>query len=460
MVLNSDLISQFVKTTNDKTDAKRETIVYGTVYSVDAQGNVAVHLDGAEADIITPVDSTISVANGDRVIVMLKNHTATITGSTNVEGRAARVETVTELTADKATIRSLDAAIARIIDMEANRATIDLLNVTDATVIKLLARNAVAESLKAAYADINLLNVADANVVKLLARKAVVDSLSSKYADVDFSNIGEAAIEELFAGHGIIKDFVMQDGAVTGELNAVTVNGDLINTSTLKADRIILKGEDGLYRQLNVDSGVVSGDEVSESELQNGLHGDVLIKKSIAADKVDVSDLHAFGATLGGFRLTEDSIYSDVKDSEGNTTRGIYMDSDGQINFGDASNFIKYYRDEDGIYKLAISAASILYALNGKQYSIADIGHIGEYVHVGTYEGEPCIELGENDSDFKLVITNTRIIFKEGSETPAYINNQSLHITKAVIEEEIQQGEFVWKARQNGNMGLMWKGEA
>jgi hypothetical protein len=46
----------------------------------------------------------------------------------------------------------------------------------------------------------------------------------------------------------------------------------------------------------------------------------------------------------------------------------------------------------------------------------------------------------------------------EGTTVPAYINNQSLHITKAVIEEETQQGDFVWKVRQNGNMGLMWKG--
>ena len=63
-----------------------------------------------------------------------------------------------------------------------------------------------------------------------------------------------------------------------------------------------------------------------------------------------------------------------------------------------------------------------------------------------------------DDSDFKLLITNTRIMFMEGSSTPAYITNKSLHITKAVVEEELQQGEFVWKARSNGNLGLIWKG--
>lgn len=81
-----------------------------------------------------------------------------------------------------------------------------------------------------------------------------------------------------------------------------------------------------------------------------------------------------------------------------------------------------------------------------------------EYVRIGVYEDEPCIELGESDSDFKLLITNTRILFREGSSTPAYITNRSLHIKKAVIEEELIQGQFVWQYRSNGNLGLIWKG--
>lgn len=92
------------------------------------------------------------------------------------------------------------------------------------------------------------------------------------------------------------------------------------------------------------------------------------------------------------------------------------------------------------------------------QKAVDDLGVLSEYVKITTYEGEPCIELGETDSDFKLLITNTRIMFMEGTGVPAYITNQALHIKKAVVEEELQQGEFVWKARSNGNLGLIWKG--
>lgn len=115
------------------------------------------------------------------------------------------------------------------------------------------------------------------------------------------------------------------------------------------------------------------------------------------------------------------------------------------------------------------SAAEILDTLNSElvdtnntvnvlQQAVDDLGEIAEYVSIGAYEGEPCIELGECDSEFKLRITNTRILFMEGSSVIAHFTNQSLHIKKAVIEEELQQGGFVWKVRSNGNMGLVWKG--
>lgn len=97
-------------------------------------------------------------------------------------------------------------------------------------------------------------------------------------------------------------------------------------------------------------------------------------------------------------------------------------------------------------------------AVDVLKQAVSDLGILNEYVKIGTYENEPCVEIGEIDSDFKLVITNTRILFMEGTGVPAYLNNQSLFVNKAVIEEELHQGDFVWKVRNNGNLGLIWKG--
>lgn len=79
------------------------------------------------------------------------------------------------------------------------------------------------------------------------------------------------------------------------------------------------------------------------------------------------------------------------------------------------------------------------------------------YVRITTKGDEPCIELG-NQGSFKVRITNTSIDFMDGTSIPAYINNQSLKIDKAEVENELAFGKFAFKERDNGNMGLIWKG--
>lgn len=508
MGLSSSLIAKFVKATNDSTKDKAESTVYGTI--IEQDGNQYVQLDGS--DRLTPISTTISVSDGERVSVMIKNHTATVTGNLSSPGArfkdiegvndaiiaefeiivANKVDTK-DLNVEKGRIDALIAADVLIKEsLIANEADIDKLQAsaltitekltaaeadistlqTDkldakiaeaqfATIANLDATNVKVNNLESTYASFTTtttgrLSAVEADITDLEAKKLDAEQAALTYANIDFSNITKAAMEYFYATSGLIDNVVVGDGIITGQLVGVTISGDIIEGNTIVAEKLVIKGEDGLYYKLNTD-GVTTEAEQTD---YNSLNGQIIKAKSITAEKVSVNDLVAFDATIGGFTITEDSISSDVKDSEGNTTRGIYMDTDGQFNFGDETNFVKYYRDDEGNYKLVISAESIMYALNGKQHSIADLGMIGDYVHIGTYESEPCILLGESDSDFKLVITNTRIMFMEGTDVPAYINNKSLHINKAVIEEELHQGGFVWKVRQNGNMGLMWKGEA
>ncbi len=93
--------------------------------------------------------------------------------------------------------------------------------------------------------------------------------------------------------------------------------------------------------------------------------------------------------------------------------------------------------------------------LNG---NVTDLSEYTNYIKFSVDEGAPCIILGETDSNFKVVITNTNIRFMEGSSIPAYISNQALNIGDAVINGELRQGGFAWVARSNGNYGLVWKG--
>ena len=77
MSLSSELASQFAKVTNDTNRNTNGTKLHGTITML---GEVPhVKLDGTEE--LTPISRTVEVAEGDRVEVMIANHSATVTGN-------------------------------------------------------------------------------------------------------------------------------------------------------------------------------------------------------------------------------------------------------------------------------------------------------------------------------------------------------------------------------------------
>lgn len=377
MVLSNELISEFVKLANDKPDKNNgNTELLGTIVT---QGNTNyVKIDGSST--LTPITSTISVKSGDRVIVSIKNHTATVTGSTTSPS-ASEVELIVvkdKVVANEATIGELNASNVEITGkLTATEADIEKLktdkldasiaDIKFATIENLNATNADIHNLKADYGDFKDLSTdkftaIDADIKKLDTEKLSAEDADIKYANIDFANINMAAIEKLFTDSGIIKDLVVGEGHITGELVGVTIKGDLIEGNTIKADKLVVKGSDGLYYKLNV-----SGETIESQQTEyNSLDGSVITAKSITATKISVDDLVAFDATIGGFNMTKTSIYSGVKESVHDSTRGIYLDKEGQMNIGDSKNFFKYYRDENGNYRLEISAKSIIFSSSGK----------------------------------------------------------------------------------------------
>ena len=505
MSLSSDLISEFVKVTKDDEKPKSETIVYGT--TVVYEGSTYVKLDGSE--LLTPVSTTSATKDGERVTVMIKDHTATITGNmSSPSARSGDVEDIADqitdfeivitekltaaeaeigtLQADNATItEKLTAAEGEIDTLQANDVTITgKLDTAEANIENLKATKISAEIADAKYATIKNLEATDAKfnnldstyakIVDLEAQQALIDDLNAKklsaeqadlkYANIDFANIGEAAFKKIFSESGIIENLVVSEGTVTGELVGVTIKGDIIEGGTVIADKLVVKGSDGLFYKLNTD-GITTTAEQTE---YNSLSGTVITAKSITAEKVDVDDLVAFEATIGGFNITKDAIYSGKKQSAENTTSGIYLDKEGQLSVGDSKDYLRYFKDENGEYKLEVSASSILMKLGGSSSNLEgamdtvekNINYLAEkteYISVGTDDdGNPYIELGKKDSDFKLRITNEKLEFYDGSSTPAYISNQKLMIRKAEVIDELRFGNFVWAKRPNGNMGLTW----
>lgn len=408
MSLSNELISQFVKLTKDDKKVQNEVTVYGTVVKND--GKNYVKIDGSET--LTPVNTTTNIVDGERVTLMIKDHTAIVTG--NISSPAARdndvkdaVNQITEfeiligdtidaqngkidnlvvdninikekltaveaeietVTADNVTINEkLTANEAEIKDLKVKKLDAETANLTFATIDNLKATEIEVNKIEGNFAEFSQLTTE-----QFKAQEAVINNLKTtkldaseaeiKYANIDFANIGIAAVEKLFAESGIIKDLVVGDTSITGELVGVTIKGDLIEAETLVADKLVVKGSDGLYYKLNTDGVSIEAEQTE----YNSLNGSIITAKSITATKISVDDLVAFDATIGGFNLTSNSIYSGAKVSVDNTTKGIYMDNTGQVAFGDSSNYIKFFKDADSKWKLAISANNIKLSASNK----------------------------------------------------------------------------------------------
>ena len=295
MDLSSNMISELVKVTKPETPKSNGSTVYGIVKIYN--GQTCVKIDGS--DIYTPVNSTVDVKDDDRVMVLIKNHTATVTGNTTdisaSSDRVIDVEKTTsykpseeELTAVQATIENLKVKVGSFENLTAEELTAVLVkietleakyaNITHISTSELKALVADIDNLKADIASFGSVSTEDleavnayieelrgntANFKYVVAdrleaqeaniKKLDVEKLNASFANIIFANMDTAKIEELFAGTGIIKELITSTGTVTGELVGVTIRGDLIQANTLYADAIVLRGEDGLFYKLNTN---------------------------------------------------------------------------------------------------------------------------------------------------------------------------------------------------------------
>ena len=137
-------------------------------------------------------------------------------------------------------LSELKLAVGQI---ESNYIKTEEADIKFATIESLKALEAETTSIKSKYAEFES-TVTD----ELAANKALINELDVKkinaadadlkYASIDFSNIGIAAMKKFYSESGLIKNVVVGDQTITGELVGVTIKGDLIEGNTIKADKL------------------------------------------------------------------------------------------------------------------------------------------------------------------------------------------------------------------------------
>lgn len=356
MDLSNDLISQFVKVTNDGDVGSKESTVYGT--TVEYNGEMYVKIDGS--DLLTPVETTSDMQTGERVTVMIKNHAATVTGNLTspsanegtvskkvteaVDGIEGKVITEVEiLIADRVSTEQLDAELARIDTLIAGKATIEELEAIDAKIENLEvgnleAVNAEIENLKANKADITELNAVSANI----------EILDAEVADIQTLVNGNLTSDNILSFHITADKVTMDDAFISdamianvsaGKITAGTINTSLVSVQSEDGGLIIngstqqFKDADGNVRiQIGRDStgnftfALYGADGQGQLINQNG------ITASAIGDGLIVNDMVADNAAISGGKLDISSVITEINSDTSTTIKSskIYLNEQGQ----------------------------------------------------------------------------------------------------------------------------------
>lgn len=321
MNLSNELITQFVKATKDTIKTSSEKTVSGT--TVEYNGKMYVKLDGS--DLLTPVSTTTDVIDNERVTVLIKDHTATITGNTS--SPAARTDDVKDVKTQITEVEILVADKVSTEELEAQKGRIDTLVSDNATIReKLTAAEAEIDSLVAEDAVINdKLTAQDAEITRLDAEK-----LTANAADIKFATIEN--LETLYGEfHSLESTYGEFQELTTVKMEAVDANVKNLEAEIADIDALYAKKAD--VDDLYAKKADVELLEADVAEL------DTLIFGSASGTSIQTSFANAVIAQLGNAQIKSamiDSISASKIDSGSINTNNVNIASeDGRLVLSD-----------------------------------------------------------------------------------------------------------------------------
>lgn len=159
-------------------------------------------------------------------------------------------------------------------------------------------------------------------------------------------------------GYGLYADNVYLNGTIVS--NSGTIGGFNITTNALSngawgTDKSVLMCT-GTY----IAKSIGGSSAISGWCFTAGSKFGVTTSGDLYANNANISGtINAIKGTIGGFNITDSSLYTGLKSNYNVDNAGVYMDKNGQIAFGDVSNYIRYYKNASDQYKIDIQTDNI-----------------------------------------------------------------------------------------------------
>lgn len=235
-------------------------------------------------------------------------------------------------------------------------------------------------------------------------------------------------------------------------------NGDLWLKDGVIFACQISKGAEEEYESL--DFILASDYNVNTLAIQTGNQLEILkgtvLKIIEDANKMQVMIDNLDNEEFATIELVKDMLKTLIVDADGSS---MMTQTEDGFRFEMSSITQQLEDTSDKVGKLEEETGNNSETLGNVEKLVAKLEERTAYVDVKyTEDGKPMIELGSGESEFQVIITNTHILFKEGTLTPASISNETMHIKNANVENLLQIGSVAWVKRANGHISLMPKG--
>ena len=291
------------------------------------------------------------------------------------------------------------------------------------------------------------------------------DTASTAVGDFVFNNpvTGETekhygVIADMLVGHTVLSEkscIYNTDNSIVMDENGFTLTSDYRDSTKPSSKTFVIQ-------KLQQDD---SGNDYYNKQLYLDSNGNLVLNGtlSVFTSSGDVTNLEDMG---GG-----DADLTDVYNTIHNESSSIRNDLSGSI-LNEASS-LRSELDEKYSSLSESVTSQINNAVNSESVSLKDsieskygaiLSQINEQLtahkaEVGQYMtfNESGLTLGALTSDFKTVIDNQGLYFKQKDTTVSYVNNNQLYIPNAVIENTLILGSFFFSPRKDGGFSLTWQ---
>ena len=339
MGLSYDLISEFVKITNDKKEKPKEGTVYATI--VGSGDTKYVKIDGS--DLLTPMDTTTDIEDGERVTVMIKDHKATVTG--NITSPSVSSGTVNTVVGN-AVGENFTVVNSQIENLVAKDSYLENAYVQNSQVVNSKIENLEAADSRIENSVIENFNVIDGVVQDLRATNADIEVLHADFAEIKTLVNGNLTSDNILA-FKITADKVTVEDAFIKDAMVDTISAAKINSGQINTNMVSIGSEDGgmlitgSTQQFTDKNGNVriqigkdaSGDFTFILYGEDG-RGQIINQNGITAtaigDGLIVDGMINNNANISGDKLNISSVITNINNDNSTTIQSSKVYLDGQ----------------------------------------------------------------------------------------------------------------------------------